>query len=83
MAVRQDDAEMASEYTVREWQPDLQPEFEALVTMIRDMGTVKPWPPNSANPKYQHTYLTIGPFEYWTMGAPVAETRVINRAPIH
>jgi hypothetical protein len=30
------------EYTVREWRPDLQPAFEALVTMIRDMGTVKP-----------------------------------------
>ena len=67
-------------YTVREWNPDLESEFEAFATLIRETGVVKPWPRTSAHPKYHHTYLTIDGFEYWTMGAPISETTVINRA---
>lgn len=70
------------EYTVREWRPDLDVEFEALVTLIRRIGVVKPWPRTSRTPKYHHTYLTLDDFEYWTMGAAVSETTVINRAVI-
>ena len=72
--------ELPHEYTVREWRPELEPEFEAFATLIRRIGVVKPWPRTSRTPKYHHTYLTIDDFEYWTMGAPIAETTVINRA---
>jgi len=68
------------EYTVRDWRTDLDADFEAFATLIRMMGTVKPWPRTSRTPKYRHSYLTIDGFEYWTMGALISETTVINRA---
>jgi len=70
------------EYTVREWREDLQPEFFGLVLLIRREGVVKPWPPEAAEPRYRHTYLEVGGWEYWTMGEPISETTVINRALI-
>jgi hypothetical protein len=63
------------EYTIREWRPDL----EAFATLIRETGVVKPWPRASANPQYRRTYMTVGDFEYWMMGAPIPKTTVINR----
>jgi hypothetical protein len=68
------------EYTVRHWRPDLEAELEAFEYLIREIGVVKPWPRTSKTPKYHHTYLTIEDFEYWTMGAPISVTTVINRA---
>lgn len=43
-------------------------------------GVVKPWPRDSSHPRYHHTYLELGEWEYWTMGEPVDETTLINRA---
>ena len=68
------------EYTVREWRPDLEREFFEFVALIRRDGIVKPWPPDVATPRYHHTYLELDGWEYWTMGAPIPETTVINRA---
>ncbi|TMB89749.1 MAG: hypothetical protein E6J45_09825 [Chloroflexi bacterium] len=68
------------EYTVREWRPDLEAAFEALATLIRTTGIVKPWPRDAAQPRYRHPYLELDGWEYWTMGAPIPETTVINRA---
>ena len=68
------------EYTVRDWAPNLGPEFEAFAALIRTAGTQKPWPRDAAQPRYHHHYLQIGKWEYWTMGAPIEETTVINRA---
>ena len=68
------------EYTVSEWRPELHDDFVAFATLIRVTGIVKPWPRDSAAPRYHHTYLEIGEWEYWTMGAPLGETTVINRA---
>ena len=70
------------EYTVREWRPELDADFERFASLIRTAGVVKPWPRTSPTPRYHHTYLTIGDFEYWTMGAPLGETTVINRAAL-
>ena len=67
MAVRQDDAA-------------LEREFEALAALIRQVGTVKPWPRDAVKPVYHHPYLELDGWEYWTMGAPIVETTVINRA---
>lgn len=68
------------EYTVRAWRGDLREEFLAFVALVREQGEVKPWPRDAAQPRYRHTYLEVDGWEYWTMGAPIAETTVINRA---
>ena len=68
------------EYTVREWRPDLEREFLAFAVLIRRDGAVKPWPRDAATPRYHHTYLELDGWEYWTMGAPIPDTTVINRA---
>lgn len=70
------------EYTVRAWTPDLEPEFEAVVVMIREEGEVRPWPTNVASPRYHHTYLEVDGWQYWTMGSPIRETTVLNRARV-
>jgi hypothetical protein len=68
------------EYTVLQWRQDLEPEFRAFVALIRTEGVIKPWPRDSDNPRYHHTYLELSEWEYWTMGEPVEETTLINRA---
>ncbi len=68
------------EYTVRAWRPDLERQFSDFVVLIRGDGIVKPWPRDAATPRYHHTYMELDGWEYWTMGAPVPETTVINRA---
>ncbi|MGZ5312422.1 MAG: hypothetical protein ACXWZW_04040 [Solirubrobacterales bacterium] len=68
------------EYTVRAWRPDLERDFCDLVVLIRREGVMKPWPRDAATPRYHHTYFEVDGWEYWTMGAPVPETTVINRA---
>ena len=47
------------EYTVRQWRLDLEPEFFALVALIRREGITKPWPPEAAQPRDRHTYLEL------------------------
>lgn len=56
--------------------------FERFASLIRQTGVVRAWPYGSTNPRYHHTYLTIGVFEYWTMGEALSETTVINRAAV-
>jgi hypothetical protein len=70
------------EYTIREWRPDLESEFEAFAMLIRKTGVVKPWPRDAVKPKYNHPYLELGGWEYWTMGYPISDTTVINRARV-
>jgi hypothetical protein len=67
-------------YTVRQWRPDLVADFEAFATLIRRVGVVKPWPRDAVQPTYRFPYLELDGFEYWTLGAPIPETTVINRA---
>jgi hypothetical protein len=47
----------------------------------RDPSTT-PWPPDAPTPRYHHTYMSLDGWDYWTMGALVDETTVINRAAI-
>jgi hypothetical protein len=68
------------EYTMRDWRPELEQAFFEFVTLIRAEGMVKPWPRASENPRYHHTYLELDGWQYWTMGEPVPETILINRA---
>jgi hypothetical protein len=67
-------------YTIRQWNPHLDADFQAFASLIREIGIVKAWPYGSKKPLYHHAYLEIDEWEYWTMGAPVEETTVINRA---
>jgi hypothetical protein len=68
------------EYTVRKWRPDLERQFVDFVELSRRAGVVEPWPRDAAVPRYRLAYLELDGWEYWTMGAPVSETTVINRA---
>ncbi len=70
------------EYTVRRWRPELEPEFVAFAELIRREGVVKPWPRDASRPRYHHSYLELEGWEYWTMGEPLAEAEVINRARV-
>lgn len=64
------------EYIVRHRSlPDDQ--FVDFVQTIREHGVVEQWR------KYKHTYLYLGGFKYWTMGNPIEETTIINRAKVH
>ena len=62
------------EYIVREKCPLTEDEFVHFVNMQRNYGNVERWG------MYITPYLYIDDYKYWTMGAPVEETTVINRA---
>jgi len=66
------------EYTVRMWMPDESDntDFDRFVTLIRRFGY--------ADFYYQvrHLYWAVDGFKYWTMGWPVPETVVVNRARV-
>lgn len=62
------------EYIVKEKCPLTTNEFEYFVNMQREHGVKERWG------KYNNPYLYIDDYKYWTMGAPLEETTVINRA---
>lgn len=64
------------EYIVRGKCPLSEEEFLFFIEMQRKYGKVERWG------KYITPYLYIDGYKYWTMGAPVEETRVMNRAKI-
>lgn len=49
-------------------------EFEYFVNIQREHGIREKWG------KYNNPYLYIDDYKYWTMGAPLEDTTVINRA---
>ena len=51
-----------------------QDKFEELTQLIREEGYTDTW----AGKEY--TYLNIEEYRYWTMGNPIQETTVLNRA---
>ncbi len=62
------------EYIVKERCPLTTDEFEYFVNKQREHGVKERWG------KYNNLYLYIDDYKYWTMGAPLEETTVINRA---
>ena len=60
------------EYTVRGQTPD--DEFNEFVLLIRQVGYKRRFG------KTTYTYLNIDGRRYWTMGAPLEATTIINRA---
>jgi hypothetical protein len=63
-------------YTIREWEPDLENEFERFVLIIRTYGYAERYWSKI------HWYFKVEDLKYWTMGFPLERTVVINRAPI-
>lgn len=76
--------EIPHQYTVRDLStPDARRttamshrSFEWFVSQIREHGTRRTWGP------YKNHYLTLGGWEYWTMGFPVPDTTIINRQAV-
>ena len=66
--------ETPHEYTLRRASPDREAEFEAAVMFIREHGY------KAKFGRTTYTYFDIDGWQYWTMGAPVASTILINRA---
>ena len=64
------------EYIVRGKCPLSEDEFLYFINMQRNYGKVERWG------KYITPYLYIDDYKYWTMGAPLEETMVINRAKV-
>lgn len=63
-------------YTVRKWFPEGEESFEEFVRLIREHGDDEVFGGRT------YRYLDFDGFHYWTMGAPIAETTVINRKPL-
>ena len=64
------------EYIVRDQCPLSKEEFMYFVEMQRSHGIVE------RCGKHFHPYLYIDGYKYWTTGAPIEGTRVINRANV-
>jgi hypothetical protein len=62
------------EYTVRGETPD--EESDWFVLQIREHGN------RARYGGRNYTYLEIDAWRYWTMGAPVAATTIVNRAKV-
>jgi hypothetical protein len=66
------------EYVVRKWESDEQgnQDFGSFISLIRRFGYADFYY------KVRHLYWVIDEFKYWTMGWPVEETTIINRARV-
>lgn len=79
--------EWPHEYTVRSWRPELDGEFTSFCQLIAEIGVPEPWPPLPDALIYNHPYLVVGDYKYWTMGPsgdrhPPEDMTVINRAQL-
>lgn len=66
------------EYVVRKWETDEQRQaaFDRFVICIRRFGYADSYY------RVRHIYWAVDEHKYWTMGWPVPETEVINRARV-
>src|SRR5687768_14602753 len=65
------------EYTLRRKAPGREAEFEAVVMFIRQTGYKKKFKATT------YTYIDLDGYCYWTMGAPLPKTILINRARLN
>lgn len=70
---QQGKADPSHEYTIRDWVPGAEGDFERAVVVIRELGEPATFFSRS------YLYLHIDGRRYWTMGSPVPETTVLNR----
>lgn len=64
------------EYTIKEWNPAKNATFEEVARLIRKYGYPEKF--------YRKTfyYYAIDGKKYWTMGNPIWDTNVLNRADV-
>lgn len=67
-------ADPSHEYTIRDWVPSAEGDFERAVVVIGELGEPATFFSRS------YLYLHIDGQKYWTMGSPVRATTVLNRA---
>ena len=65
------------EYAVKDKNPSLEVEFIYFVNFIREHGYEEEFCGEI------YTYYNVGEYKYWTMGAPIEETILINRTKIN
>ena len=66
------------EYVVKErLSDDEQCVFEQIVTFIRENGFIAIYGRKGPN-----QYYTVDDYYYWTMGAPIEDTTILNRAKL-
>src|SRR5947208_17072918 len=63
------------EYTVRNWHPD-EAAFQEFVQLIRTHGEARKFFSKT------YIYMEFDGHKYWTMGAPIPDTTVLNREPL-
>ena len=63
---------------MRKWQDseDAHAEFDRFVALLRKCGYADFYY------RIRHIYWSVDEYKYWTMGSPVAQTTVINRARV-
>lgn len=61
-------------YTIRDWLPERSEEFLQAIAIVRKYGVAESFYNRS------FIYLYLDGSKYWTMGAPIDETIVLNRA---
>lgn len=66
------------EYTIRQWElgGQAKQDFDQFAVYVRRFGCADFFY------KIRHIYWAVDEFKYWTMGWPVGQTEVINRAHI-
>jgi hypothetical protein len=64
------------EYTIRNWRPEADDDFLKAASGIREFGYEQNF--------YESTYVyfDLDALKYWTMGAPLRETVVLNRTSV-
>lgn len=70
------------EYTIRKWAPEKERDFEAVVMFIREAGYKKKWTNPKSGRSTTYVYLDVDGWCYWTMGARLSSTILINRAKL-
>ncbi len=64
------------EYTLKEWNPDKKDMFEKFCIFIRENGY------DDYFYRKKLRYYNLDGYKYWTMGSPIEETILINRAKL-
>ena len=64
------------QYTMAKWNPEMSELFCKFVQHIRENGYVETFMGKD------YTYFDVGDYKYWSMGAPVDQTILINRTRV-
>jgi len=64
------------QYTLSLWTPDSSEAFNKFVVHIRQHGYIDKFM------EREYTYFDVGDYQYWSMGSPLKETILINRAKL-